>query len=95
MKCYYVYIMTNRSRTLYIGVTNNLERRVFEHKSKLVDGFTKRYNITQLAYFEETNDVHVALAREKQLKGWLRARKIALIESMNPEWSDLSLDWYD
>ncbi|HEY5902703.1 MAG TPA: GIY-YIG nuclease family protein [Anaerolineales bacterium] len=95
MKCYYVYIMTNRSRTLYIGVTNNLERRVFEHKSKLVDGFMKRYNITQLAYFEETNDVQVALAREKQLKGWLRARKIALIESMNPEWSDLSLDWYD
>jgi putative endonuclease len=87
--------MTNKSRTLYIGVTNNLEKRVFEHKSKLVDGFTKRYNLTQLAYFEETNDVHVALAREKQLKGWLRAKKIALVESANPAWRDLSLDWYD
>jgi putative endonuclease len=94
MKHYYVYIMTNKSRTLYTGVTNNLERRVYEHKHKLVAGFTSRYNITQLVYFEETNDVQVALAREKQIKGWLRSKKIVLIESINPLWNDLSLDWY-
>ncbi len=94
MKSYYVYIMTNKSGTLYTGVTNNLERRVYEHKHKLVPGFTSKYNITKLVYFEEGNDVNAALAREKQIKGWLRAKKIALIESVNPEWKDLSLDWY-
>jgi len=94
LKTYYVYIMTNKSRTLYTGVTNNLERRVYEHKNKFVAGFTSKYNITQLVYYEETNDVQVALAREKQIKGWLRSKKIALIETMNPEWRDLSLDWY-
>ena len=94
MKHYYVYIMTNKSRTLYTGVTNNLERRVYEHKNKLVPGFTQKYNITQLAYYEETNDIQVALAREKQIKGWLRSKKIALIESINPRWKDLSLEWY-
>jgi putative endonuclease len=87
--------MTNKSKTLYTGVTNHLERRVYEHKHKLVPGFTSKYNITKLVYYEEGNDVHVALAREKQIKGWLRAKKIALIESANPEWRDLSLDWYD
>jgi len=95
MKTYYVYIMTNHSGTLYTGVTNDLERRVFEHKHKLVPGFTSKYNITKLVYYEEGNDVNVALTREKQIKGWLRAKKIALIESVNPEWRDLSLDWYD
>ena len=94
MKKFYVYIMTNRSRTLYTGVTNNLERRVQEHKSKKIPGFTEKYNITQLAYFEETGDVGAAIAREKQIKGWLRAKKIALIESLNPSWRDLSEDWY-
>ena len=94
MKSYYVYIMTNKSRTLYTGVTNSLERRMYEHKHKLVAGFTSKYNITQLIYYEETNDVQVALAREKQIKGWLRSKKIALIDSMNPEWKDLSLEWY-
>jgi len=84
MGSYYVYIMTNRSRTLYIGVTNNLERRVYEHKHKLVPGFTSQYNITQLVYFELTSDVRAAIAREKQIKGWLRTKKIALIESANP-----------
>jgi putative endonuclease len=88
-----VYIMTNKSGTLYTGVTNNLERRVYEHKHKLVPGFTSKYNITKLIYFEEGNDVNAALAREKQIKGWLRAKKIALIESTNPEWRDLSFDW--
>lgn len=95
MKSYYVYIMTNRSKTLYTGITNNLERRVYEHKQKLIPGFTSKYDITKLVYHEETNDVSVAIAREKQIKGWLRAKKIALIELENPEWKDLSLDWYD
>jgi putative endonuclease len=94
MKTYYVYIMTNKSGTLYTGVTNNLERRVYEHKNKLMPGFTSKYNITKLIYYEEGNDVNAAFAREKQIKGWLRAKKIALIESVNPEWHDLSLDWY-
>jgi putative endonuclease len=94
MKSYYVYIMTNKSKTLYTGVTNNLERRVYEHKHKLVPGFTGKYNITKLVYYAETNDVQEALAREKQIKGWLRSKKIALIEAENPEWKDLSLEWY-
>jgi putative endonuclease len=85
--------MTNYSRTLYIGVTNNLERRVYEHRNKLVAGFTARYNITVLVYFEETSDVLAAIAREKQLKGWRRERKLALIESLNPQWHDLSTGW--
>jgi putative endonuclease len=86
--------MTNKSRTLYTGVTNNLERRVGEHKSKAIPGFTSKYNITKLVYYEEGSDINVAIAREKQIKGWLRAKKIALIESTNPEWRDLSEDWY-
>lgn len=90
MKRYYVYIMTNRSRTLYTGVTNNLELRTSQHKIKLVPGFTQKYNITKLIYYEEFRDVRDAIAREKEIKGWLRAKKIALIESMNPEWQDLS-----
>jgi putative endonuclease len=93
-KNYYVYIMTNRSKTLYTGVTNDLIRRVYEHKNKMVEGFTKKYNITRLVYFEETGDVQSAIAREKQIKGWLRAKKVALIESKNPEWKDLSEGWF-
>ncbi|MDO9068798.1 MAG: GIY-YIG nuclease family protein [Deltaproteobacteria bacterium] len=95
MKNYHVYIMASKSRTLYIGVTGDLVRRVYEHKIKIVEGFTSRYNINRLVYFEETTDVHAAIAREKQLKGWLRSRKIALIEEMNPTWDDLSQEWYD
>ncbi len=95
MSQYYVYIMTNRSKTLYTGVTNNIERRVYEHKQKLVEGFTKRYNITKLVYCETTDDVRSAIKREKQIKGWLRSKKVALIESMNPQWADLSGDWYE
>jgi len=87
---YYVYIMTNRSDTLYTGVTNDLQRRVYEHKYKLVEGFTKKYNLTRLVYHETTGDVASAIRREKQIKGWLRAKKIALIESINPHWRDLS-----
>lgn len=90
---YYVYIMTGRSDTLYTGVTNNLERRVYEHKHGLVEGFTKKYNLTTLVYYETTDDVRSAIAREKQIKGWLRSKKIALIESTNPQWRDLSAGW--
>ncbi|MEK7449306.1 MAG: GIY-YIG nuclease family protein [Planctomycetota bacterium] len=90
MKQYYVYIMTNRSKTLYIGVTNDLRRRVYEHKQKLIGGFIQKYNITRLVYFEETSDVRSAIDREKQLKGWLRKKKIALIETLNPCWKDLA-----
>ena len=82
--------MTNKSGTLYTGVTNNLERRIYEHKHHLVKGFTNKYTIDKLVYFEETNDIHAAISREKQIKGWLRNKKIALIESMNPVWKDLS-----
>ena len=87
--------MTNHSKTLYTGITNDLNRRVYEHKQKLVPGFTQKYNITKLVYFEETSDVNDAIAREKQIKGWLREKKIVLIESMNSEWKDLSAGWYD
>jgi putative endonuclease len=94
MKQFSVYIMTNKSRTLYTGITNNLERRVYEHKKKLVSDFTSTYNITVLVYFEITKDVKVALSREKQIKGWLRSKKISLIEAVNPEWKDLSAEWF-
>ena len=94
VKDYYVYIMTNGVRTLYIGVTNDLMRRVFEHKEKLTEGFTKKYNITMLVYYETASDIQVAIAREKQLKSWRRSKKIALIESSNPQWKDLCLEWY-
>ncbi len=92
---YFTYIMASRSRTLYIGVTGNLLKRVFEHKWREHDGFTARYNCDRLVWFECFDDVTNAIAREKHLKGWARARKIALIEKMNPAWVDLSRDWYD
>ena len=91
---YYVYILTNKYNTVvYTGVTNNLERRLYEHRNHLVDGFTKRYNLNKLVYFETTSDVDLAIEREKQIKGWKRDRKNALIESVNPQWNDLSADW--
>jgi putative endonuclease len=95
MKKYYVYIMNSPSGTLYTGITNNLERRVMEHKQKLVEGFTKKYNVTRLAYYEEGTDVNAAIAREKEIKGWRRSKKIALIKSLNPTWKDLAEDWYE
>lgn len=95
MNQYYVYILTNKSTTLYVGVTNNLERRVYEHKQKLIPGFTQKYNLNKLIYYEETSDINSAIAREKQIKGWLRVKKIALIESLNPEWHDLSNKWFE
>ena len=93
MKQFYVYIMTNKSKTLYTGVTNNLQRRVYEHKQKLIPGFTAKYNITMLVYYEIYNDINMAIFREKQIKGWLRKKKIDLIESTNPNWRDLSEEW--
>ena len=90
---YFVYIMTNRSRTLYIGVTNNLVRRVREHKTGISSGFTAKYKLDRLVYFERFEDVHNAIEREKRIKGWLRVNKIALIISVNPSWSDLSEEW--
>ena len=95
MKTYYVYILSNLNSKLYVGMTNDLERRVYEHKTKLVDGHTKKYDLTRLVYFEETNDVDVAIAREKQIKGWLRKKKLDLIREQNPTFEDLSVDWFD
>ena len=92
MKQYFVYIITNQSKTLYTGVTNNLERRIYEHKQKLIPGFSSKYNLTKLVYFEVTQDIESAISREKQIKGWLRIKKKRLIESMNPAWKDLSED---
>ena len=92
---YYVYIMANMHHTIYIGVTNNLERRVYEHKQMRVPGFTKKYGLTDLVFYELFAHISDAIGREKQLKGWRREKKTQLIESMNPEWSDLSKDWYD
>ncbi len=93
MKQYYVYIMTNQSGTLYTGVTNDLIRRIYEHKQGKGGQFTLKYRITRLLYFEDTHDIHAALAREKQLKGLTRAKKLELVAKDNPKWVDLSTDW--
>jgi putative endonuclease len=91
---YYVYIVTNKHRTtLYIGMTNDLGRRIVEHKNGEIAGFTQRYQLNRLVWFEYFRDVTGAIAREKELKGWLRSKKIALIEKENPRWFDLSADW--
>ncbi len=93
-KTYFVYIMGNRSKTLYVGVTNNLLRRVREHKEGRASGFTARYKLDRLVYFERFEDVRNAIEREKVIKGWLRIKKIGLIVSVNPAWSDLSTEWF-
>ena len=88
---YYVYLLTNWNNTvMYAGVTNNLQRRLYEHKNKLIEGFTKKYNVDKLVYFEECGDIKTAIEREKQLKNWRREKKDALVASMNPDWKDLS-----
>ena len=93
-KTYYVYLLTNwNNQVMYVDVTNNLERRIYEHKNKLVDGFTKKYNVERLVYFETTSDVLAAIEREKQIKKWRREKKNQLVIEMNPEWKDLSLEW--
>ncbi|HWZ29373.1 MAG TPA: GIY-YIG nuclease family protein [Gemmatimonadales bacterium] len=94
MCTYSVYILASRSRVLYIGVTNDLARRVDEHKRGVVVGFTRRHRVTRLVYFEEFADIHDAIAREKRLKGWRRSRKTELIERRNPTWRDLAESWF-
>jgi len=93
-RSFFVYVMSNRSKTLYTGVTNNLLRRVWEHKQGVGSEFCAHYKLDRLVYFEEFRYVDNAIAREKQIKGWLRIRKIALIVAQNPTWSDLSAEWY-
>jgi len=90
---YAVYIMASRSHNFYVGVTNNIERRVRQHKQHEVEGFTARYNIDRLVWYQIFGDIHAAIAREKQLKRWRREKKIHLIESKNPTWQDLSAEW--
>ena len=95
MKNYYVYILGNQSGTLYTGVTNNLENRLEEHKQNLTKGFTRKYQVNRLLYFQEFNDVNEAIAAEKQIKGWLRKKKMDLIRSINPTFVDLSNNWHE
>ena len=91
VRSYYVYLLTNwNNKVMYVGVTNDLARRIYEHKSKLVPGFTEKYQVRKLVYFEETSDVEAALAREKEIKKWRREKKDALVIDRNPEWRDLS-----
>lgn len=91
---YYVYLLTNgTNKVLYTGITNNLERRLYEHRNRYTGGFAQKYRAIKLVYFEDTIDVKAAIQREKQIKGWTRAKKNALVESVNPEWRDLSEDW--
>ena len=92
-KRYFVYIMSNPSRTLYTGITNSIRRRVRQHREKLIDGFTAKYNVTRLVYFESFGDVRNAIEREKQIKAWTRAKRVSLIEAVNPKWDDLSREW--
>jgi putative endonuclease len=94
-KTYFVYIMTNRSKTLYTGVTNSLIRRVREHKLGIGSTFAAKYKLDRLAYFERFEDIRNAIEREKQIKSWPRIKKIALIVSVNPHWKDLSTEWYE
>jgi len=94
VKTFYVYLLSNPHRTLYLGVTSNLIRRLAEHRSLVGGGFTSRYKVTRLVYFEATPNARAAIAREKQIKAWRRSKKIQLIESVNPEWSDLAMNWF-
>ena len=93
-KHYYVYLLTDwNDKVMYIGVTGNLEKRIYEHKNKLVEGFSKKYNVDKLVYFEETRDIQTALSREKEIKKWRREKKNNLVITSNPEWKDLSEGW--
>jgi len=95
VKTYYVYIMASRTTTLYVGLTSNINKRVHEHKSHLIPGFTDKYNCERLVYLETFGDPFSAIEREKQIKHWRRQKKIALIQSQNPKWQDLSADWFE
>ncbi len=93
---YYVYILTNKTHSvLYTGVTSDLKKRIYQHKNHLIEGFTSRYNVNLLVYFDSTSDVNEAIAYEKKIKGWLRSKKEILINSINPQWKDLSEGWYE
>ena len=92
---YYFYMMASYRGALYAGVTNDLTRRVYEHQHKVVEGFTKKYNVTKLVYYEATDSTEAAIEREKQIKGWLRRKKVALIESVNPCWENMAKEWYE
>jgi putative endonuclease len=95
MNDYYVYMMSNKTNSvLYLGITNNIERRVYEHKNKLVDGFTKKYNCIKLVWYEHTNSIESAIIKEKQMKKWKREYKEKVINSLNPKWNDLSDHFY-
>ena len=91
---YYVYILSSESKVIYTGMSNNLERRIYEHKNKLIEGFSKRYNTYKLVWYEETDDVGAAIAFEKKIKGWKRFKKVTMIEEENPGWDDLAKDWF-
>ena len=93
-RSYCVYIMASPTGTLYVGFTGNLHQRIFQHKFHELEGFTSKYDVERLLYWASFDDVHFAIAREKQLKGWSRAKKIALIEARNPHWLDLAAEWY-
>ena len=95
MKQYFVYIMSNKSRRLYVGITSKLFGRVFDHKNKIIPGFTSRYKFDILVYYEEYSQVMSAIAREKEIKGWRREKKLKLILADNPDWADLSAEWED
>ena len=94
-KTYYVYLLTNwNNKVMYIGVTNNLERRIYEHKNKLIKGFTEKYNVNKLVHYEQTSDITAAITREKELKHWRREKKNMLVGSTNKEWRDLTKKWH-
>ena len=96
MSNFYVYLLTNQNnKVMYVGMTNNLERRMYEHKTKMVPGFTEKYNVNKLVYFEETSDVSAAIAREKEIKTWRREKKNHLVVAVNPAWKDLSEGWFE
>jgi putative endonuclease len=95
MPSFYIYLLTNQNnKVMYVGVTNNLVRRVYEHKTKQIQGFTEKYNVNKLGYFEETSDIRVAITREKEIKKWRREKKNLLVVSVNPEWKELSEGWF-
>ncbi len=96
MPRFYVYLLTNyNNKVMYVGMTNDLKRRVYEHKTKQLAGFTEKYNVSKLVYFEETSDVHAAITREKEIKKWRREKKNQLVVTTNPEWKDLSEEWFE
>ncbi len=95
MKTMYVYIMSSKAAVLYVGMTNNIKRRVYEHKNHLVEGFTDKYEIDRLVYVEEKRNATSAIKREKEIKAWRREKKVKLIDSINPDWEDLGRDWYN